>query len=206
MRTAVVLLALLGVAGVAAAQTPVIVAGPPESVRLLPDQNITQALKMIGCDGDWLSAVVTENKIAADTLGKLPFGNVYALPAGTDCRKPAPPAVAALTKALVATRTAGSRISGLQATVTRLEAEIESVKAEAAAAAAAATERAAAASRACADDKATVEARVQTVTQERDNLQTELAARWSAMSGFLIGLLVAGIACAVWFFARRQAA
>lgn len=205
MRKTLVLVALLAMAGVAAAQTPVIVAGPPESVRLLPDQNITQALRMIGCDGAWLSAVVTENKIPPDTLGKLPFGNVYALPAGADCRQPAPPAVAELTKALVATRAAGSRISSLQANVTRLEGEIESLKAEVASATAA-TERATAAGRVCADDKVRVEAQVQTITQERDTAQAELAARWSAMSGFLLGLLVSAIACAVWFFVRRQAA
>lgn len=169
---------------------------------MLPDQNLTQAMQMVGCDPGWLSAVVTENTIPIDQLGRLTFGSVYAMPAGVDCRTPAPAPVAALSKAMTATRTVSARATSLSSTVRTLEDRIGALEAELATTKASA-ERALADGRACIDAKVGVDASLVAVTQERDSLRAELAARWSASSGVVFGILLSTVVCVGWFLVRR---
>lgn len=60
--------------------------------------------------------------------------------------------------------------------------------------------------RACAAAKGEVESRLQTVTQERDNVRTELAARWSAWAGLLAGIAISTVVCLGWWLIRRRSA
>jgi hypothetical protein len=189
----------------AQAQTPVIVSGPPQAIRLLPNQDLTQALQLVGCDPGWLSALVTENNIPVKQLGNLPFGGVYSLPTGVDCRKPAPPEVAALTKSLAATRAATARAASLQQTIAGLESQIAELKGQLENAAAG-MQRAESDGRACAAAKGEIESRLQTVTQERDNVRAELAARWSAWAGLLAGIALSTVVCLGWWLIRRRSA
>jgi hypothetical protein len=203
MRSLILALIVLASANPAPAQTPVIVTGPPQTIRLLPDQNLTQALEMVGCDAGWLSALVAENKIPVSDLGRLGYGHVYAMPAGIDCRTTAPPAVAAASRAMATTRTVSARAASLTSAVKALESEVAGLKADLAAATSSA-ERAVADERTCADAKAASDALVATLTGERDAARTELAARWSAATGFALGLAVSTIACLGWMAVRRM--
>ncbi len=205
MKTIMCALVVLSMATGAQAQTPVIVAGPPQTIRLLPNQNLSQALELVKCDPGWLSALVTENNIPVRQLGNLPYGGVYSLPAGVDCRKPAPPDVAALTKSLAATRAVTARAASLQQTIAGLESQIADLKVQLENAATG-MQRAESDGRACAAARTEIESRLLTVTQERDNVRAELAARWSASAGLLAGIAISALVCLAWWLVRRRSA
>jgi hypothetical protein len=202
MRHVLIVLAVLAAAGGALAQTPVIVPIPPQSIRLLPDQNLTQAMEMVGCNGGWLSAIVAENKIPVNTLGSLTFGSVYAIPAGVDCRDTPPPEVAAASRAMAAARSATVRASSLGTTVRALESEVASLKADLAAARAS-DERTKASNATCADAKAAIETRLQAAAQDLERTRADLSARWPAWGSFLFGFLAAAGIAVGFAFARR---
>lgn len=204
MKTTFFAIAAIALATVVGAQTPVILSGPPQAIRLLPDQNLTQALDMVGCHPDWLSALVVENKIPPAQLGRLTFGHVYAMPAGVDCRTAPPESVAALSRSMMRTRTAAVRVDVLGSRMRALEADLAVAKAE--------TTEAIAGMRRALDERRNCEAAVsgleaerKTAQEERDGVRNALAARWPAWLTFVFGFIVAGaLAGAAWFLRPRK--
>jgi chromosome segregation ATPase len=113
--------------------------------------------------------------------------------------------VVALTRILAATRAVTARAGSLQQTVAGLESQIADLKGQLENAAAG-MQRAESDGRACAAAKTEVESRLLTVTQERDNVRAELAARWSASAGLLAGIAISALVCLAWWLVRRRSA
>lgn len=200
MRSAAILVMALILGATASAQTPVILSGPPQTIRILPDQTLTQAMETVRCDPGWLAAIARANTLTAADLAKIRYGTVLAVPAGLDCRTPAPAQEAAMSRTLVNARVAVARATVLTSTVGELKGQLESLRTDLASAREAGT--VAAADRESADNAAALaQQRLTDVTRERDILIYQLARRWPAWTTFLLGFglaLILLVGAEVW--------